>query len=375
MGVSSEPLATEAVAIATGTRPPRVLQLIHSNEAGGVEALANIIAGGLARHGVPVETHFLYPAFAVGKGVKIRGMLATAARLVKERPDIVIAYQSTASAITGLIGRLVGIRTRIVHQTAMPEAVHPLVRMLDKTAGSFGFYTVNIANSAATDAAFAAYPARYRANMRRIEHGLAPLRPRADRATTLARYGVPDDLPVLLAAGRLSDQKAQDRIIRALAQPQGERCRLVLAGGGPNEAQYRKLAADLGVTGRVHFLGYVAREDIGDLLGAADVFVFPSVWETFGLAPVEAAMAGVPVVAADLAVLREVMSADGETTARFVDTTDAGRFATAIAAAISEGPARARAFAPRIADKYALERMVDAYVALVGATAGARATG
>lgn len=361
------PVRQVDTAVQASGRPPRILQLIHSNEAGGVEALAAIIAGGLARHGYPVETHFLYPAFAVGKGVKIKGMLATAARILKERPDILIAYQSTASVMSGMLGRLAGVKTRIVHQTAMPEAVDPIVRRLDKAAGSLGFYTVNIANSAATDAAFSAYPRRYRDNMRRIEHGLEPLVTRADRKTTLARFSVPDDMPVLLAAGRLSDQKAQDRIIRALAEPSLSRCRLVLAGGGPNEAQYRALCAELSVADRVHFLGYVAREDIGDLLGASDVFVFPSVWETFGLAPVEAAMAGVPVVAADLPVLREVMSADGATAARFVDAADARRFAGEIASALTEGPARARAFASRIADKYALERMVQSYVDLVTA--------
>ncbi len=375
MGVGSEhtPHVADAATAATqacacAKARPRVLQLIHSNEAGGVEALAAIIAGGLARHGFPVETHFLYPAFAVGKGVKLRGMLSTALRILRERPHVLIAYQSTASVMAGVLGRLVGVKTRIVHQTAMPEAVHPLVRRLDRMVGSHGFYSVNIANSAATDAAFDEYPTSYRTAMRRIEHGLAPLLPRADRKTTLARFQVPDDLPVLLAAGRLSDQKAQDRIIRALAEPALANCRLVLAGGGPNEAQYRKLAVELGVGARVHFLGYVTREDVGDLLGATDVFVFPSLWETFGLAPVEAAMAGVPVVASELTVLREVMSVGGETAARFVDAADAPRFAAAIAAAVAEGAARARTFAPRIADKYALDRMIAAYVDLVART-------
>lgn len=346
-------------------RTPRILQLIHSDEAGGVEALAAIIAGGLAARGAPVATHFLYPAFTAGKAVKIRGMLGAARRILTERPDVLIAYQSTASVMTGLVGRLAGIRTRIVHQTAMPEAVHPLVRWLDKSVGGSGAYTVNIVNSAATDAAFAAYPAHYRRYVRRIEHGLEPLVARTPRAATLARFGVPDDMAVLLAAGRLSDQKAQDRIIRAL--PLLPPCRLVLAGGGPNEDAYRALARELGVEARVHFLGFLARADVGDLLGAADVFVFPSVWETFGLAPVEAAMAGVPVVAADLPVLREVMSADGTTVARFADASDARAFAAEIAAVLNDPAARdkARGFASRIADKYALDKMVDAYVALV----------
>lgn len=364
---ASEPksAASERTAGVTTAPTPRILQLIHSNEAGGVEALAGIIAGGLARRGIPVETQFLYPAFTAGSATKVRGMIATAVRILRERPDVLVAYQSTASVMVGLVGRLAGIRTRIVHQTAMPEAVHPLVRRLDRWAGGVGAYTANIVNSAATDTAFGDYPPAYRRYVRRIEHGLAPLHARAPRAATLARFRVPDDMPILLAAGRLSDQKAQDRIIRAL--PLLPPSRLVLAGGGPNEAAYRALAAELGVADRVHFLDYVAREDIGDLLGAVDVFVFPSVWETFGLAPVEAAMAGVPVVAAGLPVLREVLSADGETVARFADAADPRALAAEISAMLADPRAaeQARAFAPRVADKYALQRMVDAYADLV----------
>ena len=58
-------------------------------------------------------------------------------------------------------------------------------------------------------------------------------------------------------------------------------------------------------------LGALPADDIADLYAAADLFVFPSTWETFGLAAVEAGMAGLPMVVADLPVLREVLRADG----------------------------------------------------------------
>src|SRR6185295_20147568 len=89
-------------------------------------------------------------------------------------------------------------------------------------------------------------------------------------------------------------------------------------GDGPERPDYTALAAELGVSDRLHLLGDVTRADIADLLAAADLFVFPSAWETFGLAAVEAAFAGVPIVAADLPVLREVLSAEGGTAATFV---------------------------------------------------------
>ena len=67
----------------------------------------------------------------------------------------------------------------------------------------------------------------------------------------------------------------------------------------------------LGVDDRLHMLGALSANDIADLYAAADVFVFPSIWETFGLAAVEAGMAGMPMVVADLPVLHEVLRADG----------------------------------------------------------------
>src|SRR2546430_9530746 len=58
--------------------------------------------------------------------------------------------------------------------------------------------------------------------------------------------------------------------------------------------------------------GELSPERVAHLLRALDVFVFPSLAETFGLAVVEAAQAGIPVVSNDLPVLRETLSLGGE---------------------------------------------------------------
>ena len=65
-------------------------------------------------------------------------------------------------------------------------------------------------------------------------------------------------------------------------------------------------------------------------LKSLDVFVFPTRMETFGLAAVEAAQAGVPVVASDIDVLREVLTLDGEPCALFVDPDYTEGFAKAV---------------------------------------------
>ena len=89
-------------------------------------------------------------------------------------------------------------------------------------------------------------------------------------------------------------------------------------------------------------------------LAALDAFVFPSAGESFGLAPVEAAQAGLPVVVNDLAVLRDVLSVDGAPCALFVDARDAEAFAAAARRACedkdlaAEFSARGRRFEPEI---------------------------
>ncbi len=339
----------------------RVLQILHCDGGGGVEVLARAIQTDLQRVGCQVETHFMYGDSMAGTGHKLRGVISTIARILRERPDVLITYQSTASVLMGFFGWLSSTPIRIAHQTAIPSAIHPFVRFLDRIVGSLNFYSINVTNSRATEIEFSSYPAAYRRAMRRIDHGLTPPVACLSKAATLARHHIPNDGKVLLCTGRLCDQKAQDRIIRALPHLSG--VRIVLAGGGPSEADYRALARDLCVIDRVHFLGNIAHSEIGNLLNAADVFVMPSNWETFGLAAVEAAMFGVPVVANNIPVFREVLR---ETSTKFVDASNSIILGAAIEECLSDAEARqARAKAPSVQARFSEEQMMSSYVQII----------
>ena len=342
----------------------RVLQIVHGREAGGIKTLAEVIGGGLEARRVSVETAVLFPGR--GLAAKLSGMARVAWRVLTGRYDAILAYQPTASILTGIAGFIARCPRRIVHQTALPGETRPAMRVLDRITGTLGLYTANIVNTRATQAVFANYPARYRAALRLIEHGVAALKPQRSRAATLAAFGIPD-ARILLNVGRLADQKNQGVLVRALACLPA--ARLVIAGDGPEHADYTALATTLGVADRLHLLGDVSRQDIADLLAAADVFVFPSVWETFGLAAVEAALAGLPVIAADLPVLREVLTADGTSVAAFVAPRDVEGWVTAITAPRTP----ARAAVETIARRYAVTRMIDAYAVLLGQTGAERA--
>jgi len=110
-----------------------------------------------------------------------------------------------------------------------------------------------------------------------------------------ASLDTPESAPLLLAMGRLHENKAHDVSLQALAQlPE---CYLWIAGVGPLEAKLKGMAEALGVARRVRFLGW--RTDASALYRTADVCVFPSRYEPLGNVVIQAWAHGLPVIAAD----------------------------------------------------------------------------
>lgn len=105
--------------------------------------------------------------------------------------------------------------------------------------------------------------------------------------------GVPEGKPLLLAMGRLHENKGFDILIRSMKQIPDTW--LLLAGAGPLRDDLGQLAEAEGVADRVRFLGW--RDDIPALLATADVFVCPSRHEGMGSIILEAWAHGVPIVA------------------------------------------------------------------------------
>ena len=104
--------------------------------------------------------------------------------------------------------------------------------------------------------------------------------------------------PAVLHVGRLIPRKGVDRLLRAFAHAR-ERValRLILVGSGPQEPRLRELAADLGLGTDVEFRGFVDQPELAAVYAEADVFAFPTLDDPFGIVVLEAAAAGLPVVA------------------------------------------------------------------------------
>ena len=101
--------------------------------------------------------------------------------------------------------------------------------------------------------------------------------------------------PSLAFAGRLTAQKALPMALDALARTSG--VTLVLAGDGPERPDLERRAAELGLDGRVRFLGPQPRARVLELFRAADAMLLSSEWENFPHTVVEALAVGTPVVA------------------------------------------------------------------------------
>lgn len=131
-----------------------------------------------------------------------------------------------------------------------------------------------------------------------------------DRRALRAEAGIGDDDVVALFVGGDWYRKGLDLALAGLADAHARgatRLKLWVVGRGDAQ-RYRKMGDELGVSASVRYWG--SRHDIERWFRAADVFVLPTLYETFGLAAFEAAASGVPVVASAVNGIDELIGED-----------------------------------------------------------------
>jgi phosphatidylinositol alpha-1,6-mannosyltransferase len=136
-----------------------------------------------------------------------------------------------------------------------------------------------------------------------------------DGSTTRAALAV-ENKRVLLTVGRMDPgqrYKGQDRIIAAIPYivAQGHDVEYLVAGEGDDRARLEELARDVGVSGRVRFLGAIGLQSLIELYRVADLFVMPSTGEGFGIAFLEAMASGTPALGLEVGGSRDAL-ADGQ---------------------------------------------------------------
>jgi glycosyltransferase involved in cell wall biosynthesis len=160
-----------------------------------------------------------------------------------------------------------------------------------------------------------------------------PMPPRDDLRSELELDG-----KVLVFAGRLGPQKSVGVLLAALADVEG--VSLVVAGDGPEREALERRVAELGLDGRVRFLGSVPRQTVLRLFRAADASVLPSAWENFPHTIVEALAVGCPVIATSVGGVPEAVR-DGEN-GLLVPPNDAAALGDAISRFFTDAELRER---------------------------------
>lgn len=362
----------------------KIVQVQTQAEAAGAQRVSDMVGEGLRGRGHAVRTVFMYRKtdaydadphadFALrerprGMGGQLRAVFALIGYMRREKPDAVISYQHFGNVFGTLAGRLAGARFLIANQSGAPftKGLPAFASFIDKLMGTLGIYQYSITNSAWTERQFAQYPSAYRRRLRRIDHGVYPPPQPYDRMKSRQHFGLPMEAPLVVSSGRLVPSKKFAVLVRALALLPDTH--LAIAGAGPEHDTLLALARELGVLDRLHPVGEVQPATIHQFLAAGNVYAFGSVLETFGLAVVEAAVSGLPVVCSDLPVLQEVLTTDrGVNAAVFVPPDDPEAYAKAIGAVLGDETLRQHLSAAgrALANQYAPARMCERYEQLL----------
>lgn len=347
----------------------RVLIVIDSLDAsGGAERSlaamgAALVRGGIELHVAPLRDgpRTVAPEL-VAAGATIHpldggggrpGATARVARLTRAlRPDLVHTTLFEAD-VTGRVG------ARIAGRPVVSSLVN-LAYDTEQTPP--GVAPWKLRGAGALDAATARLARRFHAITAHVADVMAPrLRIRRDRIDVVHRgrdpgalgrrtderrigvragLGLDPEQPVVLAVGRQEWQKGHDTLIAAtaaLARRWPDLTVLVAGREGNRSAALRAAATQAGVADRVRLLGF--RDDVADLLAAADVFAFPSRWEGLGSTLLEAMALETPIVASDLPAVREILA---DTQARLVAPSNQAILADAIADCLTDPAAAAQ---------------------------------
>lgn len=173
-----------------------------------------------------------------------------------------------------------------------------------------------------------------------------------------ASLGLPSDVPLALFAGDIrSSRKNLDTVLRALQEVPGWH---LAVAGSTESSPFPRLAQELRVADRVHFLGF--RDDIPRLMRASDVFVFPSRYEPFALVVLEALASGMPVITASTVGAAEILQGKNTDSIVMQDPEDKDELVRALSSITRSTDSKPSSAERSIAEEYGWENMAGSYV-------------
>lgn len=142
---------------------------------------------------------------------------------------------------------------------------------------------------------------------------------------------------IILSVGKLASHKGTDTLIKAISKLRHQfkaDVKCLLIGGGERIFEYKILAKRLGIQDTIVFMGRVDSKTLLEAYAIADVFVLPSLHESFGITLVEAAACGKPIVSTRVGVAFDLIKED--TTGFFCNHSDPGDLAKKIIRVIKD---------------------------------------
>lgn len=353
----------------------KIVQLVTQMEAGGAQRVAFLLTEALRNRGHEVEVWFLYVKRPVYMNfpsvrallehkpsrleyVKIAIKLWNLLRL--QKPDVVITHTHYANVLGQVVARLSGVSTRIAVQHSPLSTYPQIAGWADKGLGTLAFYSSNIAVSQTVINSAVKYPSAYKTKLKKIYNGVPYLEIKNSPQEIRMQWGLPEKVPLLLNVGRLAHEKNQAILLEALLYlPETY---LLLVGDGEQRSFLQNKIAELQLEQRVHLLGELKSQDVLALISISNVFVFPSLYESFGMAVVEAMASGLPVVASNIPAMQEVLGDAGI----LVPSDSAEEIATAVRQILdsSELASRMSERSLERARVFSLQNMVDSYEAI-----------
>lgn len=317
-------MARRAVQSRTGQRRLRVVHVITALGTGGAERQVEYL---VRDHRHDAEVICLYEAGLVAGTVRAGGVPVTVlgmvgwrkplavARLVRElrrrRPDVVHVHLLSAqlwaipAARVARVPVVVSTEHSLMTDTIEGRPASRRLRAVYLGLAALASCTVAVSELTAERVRAWGVPARSVVVVENgIDLGASAFDPEGRRQTR-AELGVDPGTVVVGAIGRLEPVKRLDVLLDAVApQVRAGSVQVLIAGEGSLRPQLEEQVRRLGLTGRVHLIG--ARVDLRPVLAAMDVFVSPSANETFGMAVVEAAANGLPLVYGECPALDEL---------------------------------------------------------------------
>ncbi len=294
--------------------------------------------------------------------------LKLAALFARRRPDLVHAHTYKAGILASVAGRLAGVPAIVF--TPHGHIFAGGARIPGVPAGGAKLELLRWITRAGQACAHRITALSATDLQQQLELGLAPAEKYSviPNGIDVARYQAAprarlfEGAPVLGCVGRFTPEKGHAVLIEAFARFRAAhpQARLVLVGFGPLEQELRERARGLGSSAV-----FTGERDSAELLGAFDLYVQPSLYESQGLAILEAQAAGIPVVATEAGGVRDVVK-QGETGLLAVPG-DAGALARALLEMAAD-PARAGRMAAAarasVSARHSLAAMLGAYARL-----------